>query len=265
MLFRSELRQNWPAIVDWIFEISLVFKLDIDTMFRAAQLVQRAYSRASPQIQLFNTENAQLVAAAATYVTALLDGSSEGKLSLTDLQHSLDNRWTTDAIWSCVKILLTLHADCLGEPTLLDFILVYFCQDDPTSPLAPDVTRRTVTLAMLAQCSTLMEEYPTRVAAACVCSLARFPVQSSYDTAATATTNSEIWSDYLANYTKLSWESLPLEPARRAIQQVLATPRLLMSKFAHDLTSVAHLAFLPSIQDLERYRQRGLKRRRLQV
>eukprot|EP00977_Amphora_coffeiformis_P009803 scaffold2256_cov166-Amphora_coffeaeformis.AAC.8 len=257
-----ELRQKWPALVDWIFEISLVFKLEIDTMFRAAQLVQRAYSRASPQIQLFSTQNAQLVAAASTFVTALLDEKAENRLSLTDLQHSLDNRWTTDAIWSCVKILLTLHADCLGEPTLLDFILVYFCHDDPTSLLAPDVTRRTVTLAMLAQCSTLMEEHPTRVAAACVCSLARFPVEASN---AAAMTNTEIWSDYLANYTRLPWESLPLEPARRAIQQVLATPRLLMSKFAHDLTSVAHLAFLPSMQDLELYRQRGLKRKRLEA
>ena len=113
-----ELRQAWPALVDWIFEISLVFKLEIDTMFRAAQLVQHAYLRASPQVQLFNTQNAQLVAAAATWVAALLDDkATENSISLTDLHHSLDNRWTTDDIWSCVKILLTLHADCLGEPT----------------------------------------------------------------------------------------------------------------------------------------------------
>lgn len=253
------LRQKWPSLVDWIFEFCLVFKLEIDTMFRATQLVQHAYLRASPHIQLFNAENAQLVAAAAIFVTSLLD--AENSLSLTDLQHSLDNRWTTDAIWSCVKILLTLYADCLGEPTLLDFILVYFCQDHASNGLAKDISRRTVTLATLAMCSTITEEYPLRVVAACVCSLARFPVgQSNHRMSVT-----ELWSDFMTEYTQLQWESLPLEATRLAIERVLATPQLLMSKFAQDITSVAHLAFLPSMQDLELCRQRALKRRRVQA
>ena len=266
-----ELRNKWPGLVDWIFEVSLVFKLEIDSMFRATQLVQHAFLRSSPQVQLFSPANAQLVAAAATFIMSLLDEKAERTLSLVDLSHSMDNRWSPDAIWSCVKILLTLHADRLGEPTILDFILVYFCYDE--EPILSDVTRRTVTLAMLAACSSLVEDYPSRVVAACVCCLARFPLPHEQPPAQLHGDNNnnnnsgsnqepiDIWSDALANYTRLPWETLPLEEARVAIQQVLRTPHLLMSKFAHDLSSVAHLAFLPTGRDLELYRHRRAQKR----
>lgn len=238
-------------------------------MFRAAQLIQNAYLRSAPQISLFNAGNAQLVAAAATFIFSQLDDKAERSLSLTDLSHSMDNRWSADSIWLCVKILLTLHADKLGEPTILDFILLYFCYDDLNDdPVASEVTRRTVTLAMLAECSTLLEDYPNRVVAACVCSLARFPLpseimdQQSY---ASSLTKIDVWSDTLAKWTGLTCEGLPLDTAKNAIQTVLHTPNLLMSKFAHDMSSVAHLAFLPSTRDLDMYRMaRSRKRARLQ-
>ena len=221
-------------------------------MFRAAALVQSAYLRSSAQVELFCPNNAQLVAAAATFITAFLDDKTDHKsISLTDLSHSMDNRWSPDDIWSCVKIMLTLHADtALGEPTLLDFILVYFCHDED-NPVEADVTRRTVTLAMLAAASTtLTQDYPARITAACVCCLARF---SSSNTTAAAV---EIWSDALAVHTGLDWPDLPLTEARTAIQEVLQTPHLLMCKFAQDLTSVAHLNFLPTAHDLDVYRHR---------
>ena len=91
--------------------------------------------------------------------------------------------------------------------------------------------------------SAIAEEYPTRVAAACVCSLTRFPAQSSHP----ASINTEIWSHFLASYTRLPWESLLLQPVRLAIQQVLATPHLLTSKLAHDLTSFAHFLGLSTV------------------
>lgn len=245
------------------------FRLDIDTMFRAAQLIQNAYLRSPQNYEFFNASNAQLVAAAATFICLQLDDKVERSISLTDLSHSMDNRWTADAIWLSVNVLLTLHADKLGEPTVLDFILLYFCYDD--DPVMPEVTRRTVTLAMLAACSKLLQDYPARVVAACVCSLARFPLpgeimdaQQNNDTNDPSTV--DVWPDALAKWTGLTWESLPMDDAKNAIQTVLRTPNLLVSKFAHDLSSVAHLAFLPSTRDLEMYRlARARKRARLET